>query len=114
MNSKPYNRDGFVRLEVLLVLAFLALFFQVFPSLWSGVLWALDMRNWSRGTWMVLNVVVVVFLFALRFGPELYQEWRKTPRHRSVKLECDEKRLSREEELALYQRMQEARKRQVV
>jgi hypothetical protein len=31
----------------MLVVAFVSLVFQVFPSLWTGTLYALDIRNWG-------------------------------------------------------------------
>lgn len=114
MTSKQFNRDGFVRLEVLLVLAILALLFQVFPALWHGIVWALDVRNWSRGVWMTLNVAIVVGLVGIRIGPQLYEGWRTWSGRRSAKRESDEKRRTIKEERALYERMREARKRQVV
>jgi len=76
MKAHRSFRSGFAWLELLLVLAVPALLFQLFPSLWSGTLWALDVRNWPRTVWFAGNVVVVVLLVAIRFGPELVQDWR--------------------------------------
>jgi len=67
------NRQGFAWLETLLVLALLALVLQLFPSL----LGLLDVRNWSRGTWFAMNGVVVLILLAIRFGPDLVEDWRQ-------------------------------------
>lgn len=64
------RRAGAAWLEVLLVIAFLALLFQVFPSPWKLLWQSFDVREWSRTTWMVLNVVVLVALFGVRFIPE--------------------------------------------
>lgn len=63
------RRTGAAWLEILLVLAFLALLFQVFPGLWKLLWHALDVRQWSSATWMALNVIVLVALFGVRFGP---------------------------------------------
>lgn len=105
---------GFGRLEVLLVLALLALSFQLFPSLWFTAVWAADVRNWSRAVWMTLNIAVVVCLFGFRFGPELYREWRGRAKHVSGSQVHREKQLSIKEERELYERLREARKRQVI
>lgn len=110
-------RSGTGKLELLLVLAFLALLFQVFPSLWFGLLGVLDIRNWPRGVWMAINVGVVFSLFAIRFGPDLVADWKQ---HRVRKRAASENRekkicdLALKEQRELFKRMQEARKRQIV
>jgi hypothetical protein len=114
MRTTDEPRRGVAWLEILLVLAVLALVFQVFPQLWFSTLWALDVRNWSRGVWFVLNIGVVLVLFGIRYAPEVNQEWKRRRgnriRHRT---EDDEQRKLREER-ELYERMKEARKRQVI
>lgn len=72
----PY-RSGFAWLELVLALAFLALLFQVFPSLWIDLLSALDIRTWPRTTWFALNLLVLFGLFGVRFGPDLYGDWKQ-------------------------------------
>lgn len=76
-----HRRAGIAWLELLLVLAFLALLFQVFPSLW----FALDFRTWSRTTWFTLNLFVLFGLFGIRFGPDLYSEWRERRKRLAIK-----------------------------
>lgn len=83
------HREGFGRLETLLALAFAALALQVFPSLWSGLLWAIDPRHWSRGGWLGLNLAIVVALFGVRFLPQLFEDWRQ---RRSLAAQTREKR----------------------
>ncbi|MCI0332052.1 MAG: hypothetical protein L0228_02350 [Planctomycetes bacterium] len=114
MRINRHNRGGFGRLEVLLVLAFVTLLFQVFPSLWNGLVWSFDLRNWSRGAWMSANVAIVLVLFSIRFGPDLYREWRGRRPRIARKSERHEKQLTLKEERALYERMREARKKQVI
>lgn len=112
---------GFGRLELLLVLAFLALLFQVFPALWLGLLWALDVRNWPREVWLAINVGVVLALFAIRFGPELAAGRRSSPSKRpkgpesgSDPHETDWRKLSAKEQEALFRRMEAARRKQSI
>jgi hypothetical protein len=115
--KKISSRGAFVRLEVLLVLAFLALLFQVFPSLWFGLLWAIDIRNWSRGVWIAINVAVVFSLFAIRFGPGLAEDWKKSRaarRHEADNRDKHVKDMDLKQQRELYKRMQDARKRQIV
>ncbi len=114
MRVSRNKRRGVAWLELLLALAFVALLFQVFPSLWNGLVWAADVRNWSRGVWMGVNVAVVLILFGIRFGPELYRESRVRRPRRARKRSTAETQLTMKEERELYGRMREARKRQVV
>lgn len=75
MSGIRSTRYGVARLELLLSIASLALLFQVFPSLWFGLVWALDVRNWSRGIWIGLNALAVAALFAIQFRIEIRDAW---------------------------------------
>lgn len=77
LTSRQQRRTGAAWLEILLVLAFLALLFQVFPSLWVMLWQAIDVRQWSGAGWMVLNVTVLVALFGVRFGPDAIADLRE-------------------------------------
>ena len=72
-----HRRAGFAWLELLLALAFFALMFQVFPSLGSALWSALDIRTWSQTTWFALNLLVLLGLFGIRFGSDLYADWKE-------------------------------------
>ena len=80
--SPLQRRTGAAWLEILLVLAFLSLLFQVFPSLWMLLWQAFDVRQWSRTTWMTLNDVVLVALFGVRFIPEALANLRERRQRR--------------------------------
>lgn len=108
------HRRGFAWLELLLALTLLALLFRFFPSLLPDVLATLDVRNWSRSVWMTLNVGVVLVLFGIQFGPELCADWRRRRVRVSGNDKKREKQLTMKEERELYERMREARKRQVI
>ena len=77
MPSRRRLRLGAAWLEMLLILAFLALIFQVFPSLWKLLWQGFDVRRWSRTTWLALNVAVLVALFGVRFIPETIASLRE-------------------------------------
>jgi len=86
----------------------------VFPSLWDALVSAVDVRDWSRSVWIGLNIGIVLVLLGIRFGPELFDRSRQPRRRVSHECEKHEKRLTAKEERELYERMREARKRQVV
>jgi len=73
---------------------------------------AADVRNWTAAVWLSLNVAIVIALIAIRVGAEFRQGWRhfKPRQHQNVV----KKQLEMKEERALYERMREARKRQII
>jgi len=93
---------------------YFALLFQLFPSLFSTLVWSLDVRNWSRQAWIGVNVLVVVVLFGIRFRPQLYADLKKRRKCQPMSNERQQKSLSLKQERELYRRMNEARKRQIV
>jgi hypothetical protein len=113
MRRHQHVRGAFGRLEILLVVAVLALFFQVFPSLWFGLLRVVDVRNWPRGAWMVVNVAAVLALFGFRFGPDLYRDWQQWQLRRKEEGDRQSKARQLKEQKELFERMKEARKRQI-
>lgn len=54
------------RLETWLVLAFLSLIFQIYPALFWSLLYIVDVRNWTWGVWVGVEIAVVVTLIVLR------------------------------------------------
>lgn len=67
---KRPTRTGVAWLEVLLVLAIVALVLQLFPALWWRLVALVDVRHWSRWTWFFVNLAVVAVLFGVRMAPE--------------------------------------------
>ena len=68
------GRSGFAWLELLMVLAGLALVLQLFlPSVWWAMVSSLDVRNWSRLTWFLVNLGVLVALVGIRLAPDARQ-----------------------------------------
>ena len=65
------RRSSFGWPELLLVLAVVSLILQLFfPSVWWAIV---DVRQWSRPTWFVVNLVVVLTLVGIRLAPEVKQ-----------------------------------------
>jgi len=91
------TRTGFAWLELLLALAALALLFQLFPSLWVGNLWTLDIRNWPRTVWFSVNQVLLVALMGVPFGLELYQGWQHRTERRQAERATKQKKQPRKE-----------------
>ncbi len=100
-------------LELLLALTLLVLVFQLFPSLWTGTLWALDIRNWPRTVWFAGNLVMVFVLVAIRFGPDLYQDWRQRKERLAGEREKKQKQQELKEQRETLVRMQQARSRRI-
>jgi hypothetical protein len=70
-------------LEAALLVAALALAFQLFPSLWASVVRAVDVRNWTHAMWFSGTIFTLLFLLGVRFGPDLWEEYR-TQRRREA------------------------------
>ena len=59
------GRSWLFRLETWLVFAGLFLLFQVFPSLFWGLIYIIDVRNWTWGVWVGVEIGVVIALLGL-------------------------------------------------
>lgn len=126
MQRQRSKLAGFAWLELLLALAAIALFFQMFPSAWSrlfqmfgaifrGVVWAVDFRGWSRSVWFIVNVVMVLSLIGIRYGPEMKESW-KEQREASALSRCKEtekleRAKKRKESREMRERYQEKHRR---
>jgi len=55
----------------LLIVSSATLLFALLPALWYWLIAAIDVRNWSRLTWFLANVVVVVILLSIRLAPDI-------------------------------------------
>jgi len=64
-------------LEAILAATIGILILQVIPSTAAWVGGLINVRNWSRLTWLMVNIYGVLILIAIRFGPEVYGWWRK-------------------------------------
>jgi hypothetical protein len=117
ISNETRRRGGIIRLEVFLAIAILALFFQLFPPLWHGTRFAMDVRNWSRGTWLGINLFLVCVLVSIRYLPEFLAVRRVKKSSVKSKRPTPESRVNEldlKAQQELFKRMQEARKRQIV
>lgn len=76
MKSAHSFRFNIGFLEVLLVIALVGLFIQLFPELWQRLILALDVRQWSPVAWLVANALLVVALVAVRYRDDVKQAWQ--------------------------------------
>lgn len=113
MRVGRYEPHGFPRLELLLILTFIVLLFQVFPSLWFAFTWCIDVRNWSRGVWLGLNACAVLALCGIRFGPDLYKEWRERLARLAIERDKQEKQRQLTEQREMLERLQRSRGRRI-
>jgi hypothetical protein len=112
--SLDYRKSsGFAWAELGLALAVIALVFQLVPSLWTGTLRAFNIANWSRIVWFAANCLVLFALIAIRFGPDLYTDWKKRRQRLSAARERKEKLQESQQQRLLRTRMKEALKRRV-
>jgi hypothetical protein len=102
----------------------LVVFREIVPFLASWayqVLALLDFRVWSQTGWLTFSIILLVALCAARFAPELANaissSWANVAEKRRAQAKVSrtvEKTMSEKEERALYERLAEARKKQVV
>jgi hypothetical protein len=112
LNTDQRN-SVYSRLELTLVLASLTLILQCFPSLWHGILAAIDVRNWSRTVWFVFNVFVLVALSGVHFGPQLIVDWRIRQNRLATERSKHEEQARRKNQTELLNRMQQSRRRRI-
>lgn len=71
-------------LELALAAAVIGLGLQFFPSASAAAWRAIDVRNWSRTTWFVINVLAILLLVAVRFAPDIRLAWKESRLQRKV------------------------------
>ena len=57
-------------LQLLLLAAIVALTLQLNPVLCATLMWAVDMRHWTRFAWLVMTSLTLAVLLAIRLWPE--------------------------------------------
>lgn len=107
------NRTGFAWLELLLALALIALVLQLLPQIRDIVLWAIDVRNWPRTVWFAVNLLVVLVLLGVRFGPQLVDDWRQRRERLTSEHTKQEKQREYKEQREALERMKQAKRRRM-
>jgi hypothetical protein len=99
--------------EFFLALALTSLVLELFPAIRASVLWALNPRTWHRTTWFVANVLIVVALIVIRFGPDLYNDLRSHLQERSNRRKVKVQRSRAKEHHRLLEEAKAARNRRI-
>ena len=110
---KRDSRNGVAWLEILLGLAVVILVLQMVPSLGQALLYAADFRNWPRTVWFAGNAGIVVFLLAVRFGPDLLRDWRERRERLHSEHDKAEKTSTLKKQREAIERMKESRRRRM-
>ena len=114
MLKREVHIRGFIWLEVLLVLALASLFCILFPSVVERALSNVGLSTWPYSIRLIVNLLAIGVLLGIRFGPQLFDEWRQRRRRFAIDLEKQEEERKLREQRELFERLHEARKRQVV
>jgi len=113
MNGYRRYRLGFAWLELLLAILFLVLMIQLLPRQTPRVAAMLDVRYWSRWTWFAFNLVAVLTMIAIRFGPDLLQAWQSRQSEKRSVVDKVSKRVELDERRKMLERIKESRNRRV-
>ena len=105
MNRTSYR--GLSLFESLLLIAILALFLQLFPSMQN----AFDFRQWSRLGWLAFNIIVILTLIGIRVGPSLSADYRERREYNATQQTKAQKALALKEQREMIERIQESRRR---
>lgn len=107
------NRSGFAWLECLFAIAVLVLAVQLLPGLWRVLLRTVDVRSWSRTMWFAMNIVVLVLLLAIRFSPQLVNDWRTRKLRLTAEQTREQKQQEVKEQRDTLERMKQAQRRRI-
>jgi type VI protein secretion system component VasK len=111
MAGTPLSRFRLGKLELLLPITAIVLFFQLFPDIAWALLGHLDVTQWTRSTWLGFNVVIVVVLCLVRFGAAVPKSLQARRHRAKASREAEESRRAQQEQRELLKRLQEGRKR---
>lgn len=87
-----------------MVLATVSLFFQLLPTVWTGLVGVLDVREWGQLDWFIANLVVVIVFLGIAYGPQVQIAWAESraaaekKRHKKATMEKREEKYKRAEE----------------
>jgi hypothetical protein len=109
MTNRRSVRNGLAWLEILLAIAILALILQLFPNLGR----ALDVRNWTRGVWFLVNGLVVIALILIRFAPDQVLEWQSRRGRTAADHKILERQRAAREHRESLEQIRKARKRRL-
>lgn len=113
MHQRLKQRHGAILLDVLLVLAFVILILQLWPSFGVDLLRRLDARSWSRTTWFMVNLGILGVLLTIRYSPQMLIDWHDWRKQRVVRQQKAEAKRRAKKEREAIERIIEGRKRRI-
>jgi len=97
--------------EMLLAMSLVTLALQLLPGLWQRVCLAMDVTQWSRTTWFVVNIAAVIALVAVRFSGNVYRALAAAIPRRKARLAYPDEGAHASDYQERYQRDKEWRDR---
>lgn len=111
MQSESDRSPSPIWARLLLAAALLVLVVQLVPIWGYDLGKAMDVRYWSRSSWIIANTIVILILVAVRFGPSTMRDWREQRRDSARQREkCDLANYAKERRES-SKRLDESRKR---
>jgi cytochrome c biogenesis protein ResB len=113
IKTSRQNPTGFPWVEGLLAFVVAVLILQIFPEIGEVLLWTIDLRNWPRTAWFVINLLVLSVLLAVRFAPQIVEDWRSRRERLSVEQIKRQQQLELNEQRDSLERMKQALRRRI-
>jgi hypothetical protein len=104
---------GTMALGLLLAVSVIVLIFQLYPTIFDTILWAIDIRNWTRVAWFLANLAVVISLLAIRFGPDAALAWRNRASKSQAERKQREEIAERKQRRDAIEQIKQARSRRL-
>ena len=108
-------------LEICICVAVVALIAQLYPPFArllgraaAGLLYCLDIRNWTWAVWGWANFALVILLSSVRFLPEWISSAKQRAKKRAAVRARSEKKRKLQEERETIARVIESRKRRIM
>lgn len=73
----------------------------------------LDLRNWPRSVWFVVNVAVLLLLVAVRFGPQVIEDWYARRERLTSEHAKQEKQRELKEQREALERVKQAQRKRI-
>ena len=100
-------------LEILLCLSVITLTVQIFPTLATALLAAIDFRHWSRFAWISFNGLLILGLCVAHVLPDTVLAWRTWRERVRLERAKAKKALEMKQHREMLQRLAAGRKRRV-
>jgi len=107
------HRVGSAWFELVLFLTIVVLLIQIWSVYGIQILWAIDVRNWPSSVIFSVNILFVLVLALIRFGPDLLIQLRERRQRIANERETTSRVLRLREDRETLERLRESRKRRI-